>query len=182
MVTIEHAMTAEELLQTPGLGRCELLHGELVMMSLEGEEHGLVVVNITVPLAIHIRQNGLGGVFGAETGFIIARNPDTVRAPDVGFVRAERVSPAPGQGFFPGPPDLAVEVVESTDRAKDVLSKVYQWLDAGCRAVWLADPASRSVTVYRSRNEIRVLAATEQLPGEDVVPGFSLPVAEVFRT
>ena len=75
-----------------------------------------------------------------------------------------------------------MEVVSPTDRASDVLSKVYQWLEAGCRAVWLADPASRSVTVYRSRNEIRVLVAADQLPGEDVVPGFSLPVAEVFRT
>jgi Uma2 family endonuclease len=182
MVTIERAMTAEQLLQTPGLGRCELLHGELVMMSPAGEEHGAIVMNLSAPLATFVRQRGLGRVFGAETGFVITRNPDTVRAPDVAFVRAERLSPTPGKGFFPGPPDLAVEVVSPSDRAGEVLSKVYEWLDAGCRTVWLVDPESRSVTVYRSRSEIRVLAPTDQLPGEDVVPGFSIPVGEVFAT
>jgi Uma2 family endonuclease len=182
MVTIERAMTAEQLLQTPGLGRCELLHGELVMMSPAGEEHGSITARVTIRLGAFVLERRLGRVFGAETGFVIGRNPDTVRAPDVAFVRAERLSPTPGKGFFQGPPDLAVEVVSPNDRASEVLAKVYDWLDAGCRAVWLVDPETRTVTVYRSRSEIRVLATADPLSGEDVVPGFGIPVAEVFGT
>ncbi len=182
MATTEHPMTANQLLQTPGLGRCELLQGELIMMSPAGEEHGAIVMNISAPLATFVRQNGLGRVFGAETGFLIVRDPDTVRAPDMAFVRAERLSPTPGKGFFPGPPDLAVEVVSPNDRAGEVLAKVHNWLDSGCRAVWLVDPDTRSITVYRSRNEIRVLSPGDLLSGEDVVPGFGMPVAEVFST
>ena len=104
MVTIEHAMTAEELLQTPGLGRYELLHGELIMTSPTGEEHGLVVFNLTLALGAFVRQHKLGRVFGVETGFIIARNPDTVRAPDVAFVRAKRLLPRRARGSFPACP------------------------------------------------------------------------------
>ena len=182
MVTIERAMTAEQLLQTSGLGRCALVRGELVMMSPAGEEHGVIVMNLSAPLSTLVRRKGLGRVFGAETGFVIARDPDTVRAPDVAFVRAERLSPTPGKGFFPGPPDLAVEVVSPSDRASEVLAKMHEWLDAGCRTVWLVDPETRTVTVYRSRSQIRVLATSDSLSGEDIVPDFSIPITEVFGT
>lgn len=173
-------MTAEDLLRTPGLGRCELVRGEVLMMSPAGEEHGWVVINVSAPLALHVKQHGLGRVYGAETGFTIARDPDTVRAPDVAFVRAERVGPWPGKKFFEGAPDLAVEVLSPEDRAGEVLAKVHEWLDAGCRAVWLVDPETRTVTVYRSRSQITTLRAPEELRGEDVVPGFCLPVADIF--
>ena len=182
MATTEHAMTANRLLQTPGLGRCELLQGELIMMSPAGEEHGAIAARLTIRLGVFVLERGLGRVFGAETGFLIARDPDTVRAPDMAFIRAERLSPTPGKGFFPGPPDLAVEVISPNDRAGEVLAKVHNWLDAGSRAVWLVDPDTRSITVYRSRSEIRVLAPGDLLSGEDVVPGFGMPVAEVFST
>jgi len=150
------------------------------MMSPAGEEHGWVVINVSAPLALYVRQQGLGRVYGAETGFTIARDPDTVRAPDVAFVRAERAGPRPGKKFFEGAPDLAVEVLSPEDRASEVLAKVHEWLDAGCRAVWLVDPETRTVTVYRSRSQISTLGASDELTGEDVVPGFSIPVADVF--
>ncbi len=182
MATVPRTMTAEQLLQTPGLGRCELRQGELLMMSPAGEEHGAIVARITIRLGAFVLERQLGRLFGAETGFLIALNPDTVRAPDVAFVRAERLSPRPGKGYFPGPPDLAVEVLSPNDRASEVLVKVNEWLDAGCRMVWLVDPETRTVTVYRSRNEIRVFGAADPLLGEDVVAGFNIPVAEVFAS
>jgi Uma2 family endonuclease len=180
MVTIEHITTAEELLQTPGLGRCELVRGELIMMSPAGSEHGSLVVNITVALANYVKLKALGRVFGAETGFVIRRDPDTVRAPDVAFVCAERVAAGVPKGFFDGPPDLAVEVTSPSDRPGEVLAKVHDWLHAGCRAVWVIDTDRRCVCVYRSRTEVVVLGMSDQLSGGDVVPGFSVPVAEVF--
>lgn len=132
------------------------------------------------PLASYVDGESLGVVFGAETGFLIARDPDTVRAPDVAFVSAGRVGATLPKGFFPGPPDLAVEVLSPEDRASEVLAKVGDWLEAGCRLVWVVDPRTRTVTVYRGLSEVRVLRNGETLSGEDVVPGFSAPVSRVF--
>ena len=181
MSTTQQITTAEQLLQTPGLGRCELLYGELVMMSPAGFEHGSIVATITAPLVRFVKENALGEVTGAETGFYIARDPDTVRAPDVGFVCSERVPPTPTVGFFQGAPDLAVEVLSPSDRAGEVLAKVQDWLDAGCRAVWLIDPANHTVSVYDDRNRTTTLGTSDELTGGEVVPGFCVPVAEIFR-
>ncbi len=180
MATIEQVTTAEQLLQTPGLGRCELLRGELVLMSPAGSEHGGIAANVAAALVAFVKKNRLGRVFGAETGFQIAHDPDTVRAPDAAFVRAERIGSALGRGFFQGAPDLAVEVVSPGDRASEVLAKVQDWLDAGSRQVWVIDPQTRTVTVYRSRREISVLEASETLSAEDLLPEFRFPVAELF--
>ncbi|MFH1923166.1 MAG: Uma2 family endonuclease, partial [Planctomycetota bacterium] len=172
--------TADQLLQTPGLGRCELLCGKLVVMAPAGFEHGRIVANITGALVVYIEQEKLGVVAGAETGFQIANDPDTVRAPDVAFIRAERVPPAPTPGFFQGAPDLAVEVLSPSDRAGELLAKVHDWLSAGCLAVWVVDPGACTVSVYRSRDEAVVWSVSDELTGDHIVPGFSLPVAEIF--
>jgi Uma2 family endonuclease len=150
------------------------------MMSPAGSEHGAVIGNLSAMVWNYAKSHSLGRVFGAETGFLIAQDPDTVRAPDVAFVRAERISGNLPQGFFVGAPDLAVEVLSPSDRASEVLVKTQNWLEAGCRMVWVVDPLTQSVTVYRSRRDIVVLAAAELLSGDDVLPGFTLPVAEVF--
>jgi Uma2 family endonuclease len=179
MATTEQITTAEQLFQAPGLGRAELVRGELIMMTPAGYEHGSIVVNITAPLATHVKQNSLGRVFSADTGFQITHDPDTVRSPDVAFVAANRVGSPLVRGFFDGAPDLAVEVLSPSDRMSEVLAKIHDWLDASCRAVWLVDPKTRTVTVYRNRSQIG-LTISDQLNGDDVVPGFSLPVVEVF--
>jgi Uma2 family endonuclease len=181
MATAENIITAEQLLAAGDIGRCELVRGKLIMMSPAGAEHGWVMTNLAVPLAIFVKQRSLGRVFGAETGFRIGRDPDTVRAPDVAFVTAERIGAGLAPGFFPGPPDLAVEVLSPEDRAGEVLAKVQDWLDAGCRAVWVADPRTRTVTVYRSRSDIVVLGESETLSDGDLLPDFQLPVSEVFE-
>jgi len=150
------------------------------MMSPAGFEHGRIVASITVPLGSFVKENALGVITGAETGFQIAHDPDTVRAPDVGFIRAERVSSTPTLGFFQGAPDLAVEVLSPTDRAGDMLAKVQDWLRAGSRAVWVIDPANQTVSVYDDRNQTVTLNTSDELTGGEVLSGFRIPVAEIF--
>ena len=181
MVTIEKITTAEQLLAAGDIGRCELVRGELIMMSPAGSEHGWIIMNIAAPMATFVRQHSLGRVFGAETGFRIGHDPDTVRAPDVAFVVAQRIGGKLSPGFFPGPPDLAVEVLSPDDRAGEVLAKVQDWLDAGCRGVWVVDPRTRTVTVYRSPSGIVLLGTSETVDGGDLLPGFSLAVSELFQ-
>jgi Uma2 family endonuclease len=176
-------MTADELLKLPrGRFRYELVKGELITMSPAGSEHGAIVVNVTVLLAQHVKAHQLGIVFGAETGFKIAENPDTVLAPDVAFISRERI-PESGipKKYWPGAPDLAVEVLSPGDSAREVDKKVGQWLAAGSRLVWTVDPTKKSVTAYRaSAPSISIFSETDELSGEDVVPGFRCPVSEIF--
>jgi Uma2 family endonuclease len=180
MTSIQEITTAKQLLETPGLGRCELVAGELIMMSPAGFEHGVIVGNIHVCLGAFVKQRSLGIVTAAETGFVIGRDPDTVRAPDVGFIRSDRVPQVRTRGFFEGAPDLAVEVMSPTERAGELSAKTQDWLAAGCRVVWVVDPASRTITVYRRSGETALLTITDEVAGEELLPGFRLPVAEVF--
>lgn len=170
--------TAEELLRAGDIGRCELIRGELHVMIPAGYEHGRITVNLATPIAIHAKVNSLGTVVAAETGFRLAHNPDTVRAPDVAFVRADR--PGPDRGYYPGAPDLAVEVLSPDDRPGYVRDKVAEWLEAGTRAVWVVDPRTRAVVVHEPGGEPRKYGEADTLPGGEVLPGFELAVAEVF--
>ncbi len=150
------------------------------MMSPSGYEHGVVAGRIHGYLFSFVKKRHLGIVTAAETGFQIGRDPDTVRAPDVGFIRADRVPRTRTRGYFQGPPDLAVEVVSPSDRAGELASKVRGWLSAGCLAVWVADPASQTIVVYGGSREPRTFTNTDELIDDAVLPGFRLSVAEVF--
>lgn len=175
-------MTAEELLLLPrGKFRYELVKGELKTMSPSGSEHGVIVVNVTLLVGQHVKANNLGIVFGAETGFKIEENPDTVLAPDVAFIRRENI-PETGipKKYWPGAPDLAVEVLSPGDRVAEVEKKVDEWLSARASAVWVVNPKRKSVTVYRSQNNAVILMENDELEGQDVVPGFRCRVAEIF--
>ena len=175
-------MTAEELFHMPhGNFRYELVKGELRKMSPSGSRHGAVVVNLTILLGQHVKAKNLGVVLGAETGFQISSEPDTVRAPDVAFVRRGRIGPAgiPGK-FWPGAPDLAVEVLSPSDTAYTVEEKVDDWLAAGTGAVWVANPRRRTVTIHRSKTPPKNLSEEDVLDGQDLVPGFRCKVAEIF--
>ena len=183
MVIVQKPVTAEELLVIPDHGlRNELVRGEVRWMAPAGNVHGRIAVNVTIPLGQYVRDNNLGIVFAAETGFKIASDPDTVRAPDVAFVSRERVE-AVGEveGFWPGPPDLAVEVVSPNDLYIEVEEKVADWLEAGAGMVVVVNPRSKAVAVRRSPSEITVLEETGTLDGGETVPGWSLPVRDVFR-
>lgn len=151
-----------------------------MMMSPAGFEHGAVAGRIHGHLFVFVSQNRLGLVTAAETGFQIGHDPDTVRAPDAAFIRANRLPRMRTRGYFNGPPDLAVEVVSPNDRAGEVLTKVQDWLSAGCPTVWVADPTSQTVSVYHRSGETKLLTVAEELVDDDVLPGFRLSVAEIF--
>ena len=133
-------------------------------------------------LGAHIDQHDLGVVFGAETGFRLTSDPDTVRAPDVSFVANRNVpDQEPNDAFWPGAPDLAVEVLSPGDRTGEIDEKIDAWLAAGCAAVWIVNPKLKTVTVYLSPADVQVKAAGDTLYGDPVVPGFSCSVDELFR-
>jgi Uma2 family endonuclease len=182
MTTTSH-MTAEQLLELPADDmRHELIRGELTTMAPTGGEHGLRSAGITLLLGQFIRKNDLGAFFAAETGFILSRNPDTVRAPDFAFVRKIRLLKSRiSKKFYPAPPDLVVEVLSPSDSAGEVLEKIDDWLVAGTRLVWLVDPHRKIVKVYAPRRPAQTFRLKDILSGEDVLPGLSLPVAEIFR-
>ena len=175
-------VTAGELLRMPrGRFRYELVEGELKVMSPAGEEHGAVIINLTVPLAQYVKANGLGQVFAAETGYKLASNPDTVLAPDIAFIRRERIEQTGLlKGYRESAPDLAVEVMSPGDTVKEVTEKAGKWLAAGARAVWVVNPKKRTVTVYRPAAETLTLGEQDELDGGEVVPDFRCKVAEIF--
>jgi Uma2 family endonuclease len=181
MSTIERTITtAAELLETPGLGRCELVRGELIEMSPTGYEHGRLAAEIAGILRDFAKPRGLGAITGSEGGFYIERNPDTVRAPDVGFIRSDRLPTKKLRGFFEGPPDLAVEILSPSDRASEVIAKVHEWLRSGCRAVWVVDPETETITVHESKERIFELSKSDTLAGGEVLPGLSVLVQDIF--
>ena len=175
-------MTAEELFRLPDDNcRCALVGGELQRMNPAGFEHGAVIVNLTVPLGQHVKAHRLGVVCGAETGFVLARNPDTVLAPDIAFVRRDRI-PATGRPayFWEGAPDLAVEVMSPWDTRPEVARKVEAWLAAGTGVVWVVEPKYATVTIHRPGRAARRLSRSDTLNGAPLLPDFSLPVGEIF--
>src|SRR3954467_9017156 len=152
-MTTTTIVTADELLALPtGMGkRYELVAGELRVMSPAGWVHGEIVANIAELVGAIIRQQKLGRRFGAETGFLLRRDPDTVRAPDFAFIGNEHLPKvSPSEAYWPGAPDLAVEVLSPSDTSGEVAEKVEEWLAAGCAAVWVVDPKLKTVTIYRS--------------------------------
>lgn len=170
--------TADELLRAQDIGRCELVRGELRMMVPPGFEHGRLQSRIGVRLHGFVESRGLGVVLG-EIGFVLARSPDTVRAPDVAFLRAERVT---GRipGYIEGAPDLAVEILSPDDRPGYVRKKVAEWLEAGAGAVWVVDPRACTVAVHEPKRRPAVLAEGDMLRGRGPLDGFEVPVREIF--
>jgi Uma2 family endonuclease len=181
MATIQIITTAEELLHAGDIGPCELIRGELIMMSPSGLEHGVVVAAITEILRRFVKRNRLGIVTGAETGFLLERNPDTVRGPDVGFVAKRRLPRKRRQPFFEGAPDLAVEVRSPDDRVPEIKEKISLWLRSGCRAVWLVDPHSCTVAIHPRRGSVRLLKSTESISGGQLLPGFRVALSKFFE-
>ena len=180
MSTMPAIRSAEQLARQPRDGfRYELVRGELRRTVAAGADHGWRAMLVAAPLHRFVQERGLGRVFAAETGFELAR--DHVRAPDVAFVRQERIDEV-GEctGFWPGAPDVAVEVVSPNDRYTEVEEKVFDWLDNGASVVVVVNTRRRSVSVFRSRRAIEVLGKADELVLDDVVAGFRLPVAEVF--
>jgi Uma2 family endonuclease len=179
MLTIDRITTAEQLLAS-NLPRCELVGGELMMMSPAGFDHGRFASKIVAALENHVTPRSLGIVTTAEAGFQLSHDPDTVRAPDAAFVRSDRIPSGGVRGFFQGAPDIAVEVVSPTDRPAEIVAKVRDWLQGGCFMVWVVDPESQSITVHGGDQVITVFESGDRLTGGTVLPDFTMAVAKVF--
>jgi Uma2 family endonuclease len=180
-MSITTPVTADQLLALHAHDRCELIAGEVRMMSPAGWKHGYIVQRLTLLIAGHVEKHGLGMVFGAETGFLLARNPDTVRAPDVAFIARENLPAAePTEAYWPGAPDLAVEVLSPDDRRREVLEKTRRWFDAGTKRVWIVSPENRTLTAYRSLTDSTEYRMGDEFDGSDVIAGFRCQIADIF--
>lgn len=181
MATQLHTMTADELLAMPEDGiRRELVAGEIREMIPAGRRHALVSQNINRSLDAHVLAHGLGLVY-PEYGYVLSREPDTVRVPDTSFVRTGRLDEGGAEeGYYHGVPDLAVEVISPSDRYSEVRAKVDEYLDAGTPMVVLVDPQNRTVSVFHASGARAELTEDDVLDGGDVVPGWTVPVRDLF--
>lgn len=186
MATAHRTMTAEAfaaLVARDDRQRYELIRGELEIMSPAKPRHGRIVGRFAAALGAYVLAHALGEVFGAETGFLLGRNPDTVRGPDVAFVRREQVETiGDTDDWWPGAPDLAVEVLSPDDRYSSVREKVALWIQAGARMVIVVDPRRRIVEVHSPGPVLHELTEHDTIDGAEVVPGWSLPVVQLFAT
>jgi Uma2 family endonuclease len=176
----EQLVTADVLRELPSERHCELVRGEIVDMPPPGMRHGLVCGRVARRLSAHVDHHRLGLLLTNDAGFLLSTNPDTVRGPDISFVRADRV-PADLSGYFHGAPDLAVEVLSPNDSAGQIDAKVQDYLAAGCRLVIVLNPERKSATLHSPDHTARTLFADQTLSTGDVLPGFSCPVAELFE-
>jgi Uma2 family endonuclease len=178
---VPSVLTAEELLHLDLPDKqTELVRGTLIVREPPGYRHGLVAFAVAARIGEFVRVNDLGVVVAAETGFKLFSNPDTVRAADAAFLSRHRAPDPPPLGYPALAPDLVVEVVSPNDRAGEVQAKVSDWLTAGSRLVWVIDPGRRRAIVYREDGSVDLLANQDALDGEDVLPGFSCSLADVW--
>lgn len=175
-ISIPAKMTLDEFLEKDVEG-FEYIKGELVPMSGASRRHGRINVNILRYLDSQVYNSKLGELYTSETSFKVG---ERVLKPDVAFVALERLDVDEDKGL-PIPPDLAIEVVSPSDIHSRIIGKVFAYLDAGTRCVWIVDPVSKTVTVYKSEIDIKILTREDTLTGDDVVPGFSCPVELLFE-
>ena len=175
--------TAEDLAELSADGEhFELIQGVLQEMPPNGFDHGDVSATVAYVIERFVRDHALGRVVGAETGFLLARSPDTVLAPDAAFVSTSRL-PTPGdrRGFAAVAPDLVVEVVSPSDRAGAIADKALRWLEAGTRLVWVVYPERRLIAAHHPDGTVHLRKADDIVDGEEVLPGFRVLVSELFE-
>lgn len=178
----KHLLTAEEFAALPLEGlRSELIEGELHTMPPTSGSHGRITMRLSALVAYYALTHQLGETYAAGTGFLVARDPDTVRAPDFAFIQRDR-APLPDSALLwvPVIPDLVVEVASSGDRPAEIWRKAEMWVEVGVRLVWVVLPVERAVEIHRAGQPVVTLDESATLDGADVVSGFSTPVAAIF--
>lgn len=174
-------VSGEELLAMGDIGPCELVEGRIVPMSPTGDEHGGYESNFDVAIAAYVKAHKLGRVRVGEVGVYTGRDPDTVRAADVAFISNERYAQRrKAGGFLEVAPDLVVEILSPDDRWSEIMQKLREYFVIGVRLVWVADPLAKTIYAYRSLTDVREFTEEDDLPGDDVLPGFSVPVTTLF--
>ena len=176
LAPIETDMTLQDFLESDIEGY-EYVKGELIPMPAASAEHGLIGARVFLHLGVYVHEHQLGAVVTPDTGFQVG---ERVLKPDIAFLSTERL-PDDLSKAFPIPPDLAVEVVSPSDAFRRVVEKAFAYLEAGTQMVWVVEPGSKTVTVYRSETDIKLLTINDTLSGEDVVEGFSCQVAQLFE-
>lgn len=187
MSTTTRLITADELLVMPPYDenghqcRFELIRGELKVMSLTKPLHGVICARLAAALINFVEANDLGMAFGAETGFVVERDPDSVLGADAAFVSHERLATVENlEKFFPFAPDLAVEVLSPGNTVREINEKVAMYFAAGSQAVWVFNPKKRTTAVYTSPTDVRILSEQDTLDGGEVLPGFTLELSKLF--
>jgi Uma2 family endonuclease len=186
MATVATPVTAEELLALSSRAnlegyRVELIDGDVKTMSPGGYEHGAIIGKLTLKLGNFVELNRLGSITGAETGFILRRDPDTVRAPDFAYISNDRLAnQAVTHSYWPGVPDLAVEVISFNDTVKEAHEKARDWIAAGTLLVWVVNPCNRTITAYKASGAVEELTGNAELDGGSVLPGFRCPIEQLF--
>jgi Uma2 family endonuclease len=182
MATSTARYTAADLLgmRAPAGIRYELVAGELRIMTPAGIPHGAIVMTLSALIYTYVHEHDLGLVIGADTGYWLARDPDTVRAPDIAFIAKGRLPRPLPPGFGELAPDLVVEVRSPSESRTDLAEKLADYRQAGVRLVWVVEPASRTVVVHHLDGTTQTLAAHDTLDGADILPGFALPVHRLF--
>ncbi len=174
-------ITGKQLERLPGLGRCELVRGRIVHASPTSPEHGKIEGNFYHHLRAFVEPRRLGVVLVGEVGVYTRRRPDTVRGADVLFISEARLGGhLEGKGFLKVAPDLVVEVLSPSDARTEVEEKLAEYFSRGVRLAWVADPKGQTVRAYRSPEDVRVFGSGDTLPGDDVLPGFIVPVSQLF--
>lgn len=178
----EGMMTADELLhlRLPDKST-ELVRGRLVVREPPSTYHGRVQSQLNVLVGGFVFAHRLGAVFGQDTGFRIASDPDTVRAPDLAFVKRERVSLIPSRGYAAMAPDLVAEILSPDDTPAEALAKVGEWLEAGVAVAWVIDPERKVAQVYRADGSVAAIGPDGCLDGESVLPGFTCALLDLFE-
>lgn len=176
----EPIITGEDLVMLSDVGPCELVAGSIVPVTPTSDEHGGYEANIASILLSFVRTHGLGKVRSGEVGVYTRRNPDTVRAVDALFISHERYDRKGATPFLDIPPDLIVEILSPGSTWVETIQKLREFFSIGVRLVWLIDPSSQSVFAYRSLTDVREFTIDDYLPGDDVLPGFSVAVRDIF--
>jgi Uma2 family endonuclease len=173
-------ITGEDLFAMGDIGRCELVEGRIVPMSPTGFLHGEIEAFFVEKLRAFVGARKLGKVATGEAGVYIRRNPDTVRGADVLFISNERVAKIQSRSYLDVAPELIVEVLSPNDAWTEVTQKLREYFTIGVLLVWIVDPEARVIYAYRSMTDVREFTADDMLPGDDVLPGFSVQVAQLF--
>ena len=176
-------MTAEELLElTDRSVRHELINVELITMSLPGLPHCRITMRLGGPLLHFVLAHELGEVYD-HSGFHLTVNPDTVLGPDLAFISKHRLrEAAEDKGYWPGPPDIAVEVLSPSDRPSRVRTRISLWFEHGVKQLWIVNQKDHTVTVYRSPSDATTFSGSDYLEAQDLLPGFKLSLDRIFST
>lgn len=177
----DHLITGEEAIALGDIGPFEIVDGRLVFMSPIGRPHALIGSRLDRILGGYVHEHQLGEVYVGEIGIWIRRNPDTARAADLAFITTARLTQLVPEGYLNLAPDLVVEIMSPDDRWSEVKKKLRDYFSIGVKLAWVIDAGTRTVTTYRSITDVREYTDDQTLTAEDILPGFRLPVRQIFE-